>query len=345
MISDDVASKVTVDRFLRVLFAVVLACVTLYLARAFFEPIAFALFGIALVWPFQKAMEAKLRKSVALGFTILLTLLVLSLFVLAIAWSIDDIVHWTIANIPRFQSLYVRTTQWLEGYGIFLAEGLGQYNVGTFVSILQQAAAGVNYFIGFCILVFLLLTFGLMELSDFAKRLENLEPTLGWPITQATADIAKKIRRYMLIRTLGSVLTGLAVFVFTLSVGLDLAIAWSIISFVLNYIPYIGPFIAVVLPVFFANAQFDSWYWVIVIFAGLYAIQFLTGNFEPLIAGKALGISPFVMLVAFFFWGFLWGIPGAFIGLPATIAIFTIFEWNPSTRWIAKLLSDSDSSE
>ena len=61
--------------------------------------------------------------------------------------------------------------------------------------------------------------------------------------------------------------------------------------------------------------------------------------FEMQISGKTLGISPFVMLVAFFFWGFLWGIPGAFIGLPATIAIFTIFEWNPSTRWIATLLS------
>ena len=69
----------------------------------------------------------------------------------------------------------------------------------------------------------------------------------------------------------------------------------------------------------------------------------MIGNYlEPIIAGKTLAISPFVMLVAFFFWGFLWGVPGAFIGLPVTIALFTIFEWNPSTRWIARLLSTSD---
>jgi predicted PurR-regulated permease PerM len=79
---------------------------------------------------------------------------------------------------------------------------------------------------------------------------------------------------------------------------------------------------------------------VIVIFAGLYAIQFLTGNyFELFITGQSLRISPFVMLVSFFFWGLLWGIPGAFIGLPATIAIFTILDLNLSTRWIARLLS------
>jgi AI-2 transport protein TqsA len=140
-------------------------------------------------------------------------------------------------------------------------------------------------------------------------------------------------------------MTGLAVFVFTLSIGLDLAIAWSVISFVLNYIPYIGPLIAVVLPVLFANAQFASWQAVILKFAGLYAIQFFIGNyFEPMITGKALGISPFIMLVAFFFWAFLWGIPGAFIGLPVTIALFTIFEWNPSSRWMARLVPTSDSA-
>jgi AI-2E family transporter len=112
-----------------------------------------------------------------------------------------------------------------------------------------------------------------------------------------------------------------------------------------DYIPYIGPLIAVVLPVLFANAQFASWQAVILKFAGLYAIQFFIGNyFEPMITGKALGISPFIMLVAFFFWAFLWGIPGAFIGLPVTIALFTIFEWNPSSRWMARLVPTSDSA-
>jgi AI-2 transport protein TqsA len=80
----------------------------------------------------------------------------------------------------------------------------------------------------------------------------------------------------------------------------------------------------------------------VIIFGGLYAIQFLIGNYlEPMVAGRALAISPFVMLVTFFFWGFPWAIPGAFIGLPVTIALFTICEWNPSSRWIARLVSTS----
>jgi predicted PurR-regulated permease PerM len=134
----------------------------------------------------------------------------------------------------------------------------------------------------------------------------------------------------------------LAVFVYSLSVGLDLAIAWGVISLVLNYIPYIGTVVAVIIPAVFATAQFDSWQMPVIVFGGLFIIQFLIGNYlEPKIAGKALSVSPFAMLVAFFFWGFLWGMPGAFIGLPMTIALVTICEQCPSSRWIVRLLSPS----
>src|SRR5215472_14405182 len=220
-------------RRIQALFAVFLISVALYLARVVFEPIAFALFGMALVWPFQQATETKMPKSNALILTILLTLFVIFVFASAIIWSIGDIAHWIFGNVARFQSLYMRTTQWLEGYGIFVTEGLGQYDVRTFIGIVQGAAMGVNYFIGFCVVVFLLLTFGLIELSDFRIRLEELEPKISFNISQTAEEIAKKVRKYMLIRTLASVLTGLAVFVFTLSIGLDLAIAWGVISFVL----------------------------------------------------------------------------------------------------------------
>ena len=328
------------DRYLRVASAIALTSAILYFARSVFEPIAFALLGMALVWPFQKAAEARMPKPAALILSVFLALLVISVLVSAVIWSIGDVVHWIFVNISRFQAMYTRMTQWFEGHGIFVTEGLGQYDVRTFVTILQEITARANSLSGFCIVVFLLLTFGLVEISDFRKRLEALEPQIGGNISQITAEIGKRIRRYMLIRTLASVLTGLAVFIFTISIGLELAIAWAIISFVLNYIPYIGPLIAVIFPVLFASAQFESWQMAAVIFGGLYAIQFLIGNYlEPIIAGRALSISPFVMLVSFFFWAFLWGIPGAFVGLPVTIALFTICEWNPSSRWIAKLLS------
>ena len=62
-------------------------------------------------------------------------------------------------------------------------------------------------------------------------------------------------------------------------------------------------------------------------------------SFIVMIAGAALSLSPFLVLFAVFFWAFLWGIPGAFIGVPIVIACLTLCEQRESTRWIAMLLS------
>jgi predicted PurR-regulated permease PerM len=333
-------SRFETGQSVQLLLAVFLITAALYLARPLFEPIAFALFGMALVWPIQKALEARLSKFAALSLTILLTLVVMLVFTMAIVWSIDDVVHWTIANIASIQALYERWTMWLAGYGIFITEGVGQYDASAFVGVLRTIASGANYFSGFSIAVFLLLTFGLTELDDFRTRLDSLAPKIGQDICRTTAEIAGKIRKYMMIRTTASIVTGLAVFAFTFSISLDLATAWGIISFVLNYIPYVGTLVAIVLPVLFARVQFESWQMALFVFCSLYLIQFLIGSYlEPIIAGRTLAISPFVMLVAFFFWAFLWGIPGAFIGLPVTIALLTICEQHTSLNWLAKLLS------
>jgi AI-2 transport protein TqsA len=330
------------DRFVTAVFAMVLVSAALYFGRIVFEPIAFMLFAMALVEPFQKAAEVRFGKPVALALTIILTLLFLSILVWAIVWSISDIVAWGLANVERFQSLYMRTTQWLEGQD-FVVGDLENLKPSSFVGVFQAIAGYVNYFLGFALMIFLFLMFGLAEMGDFRLKLAALDTKLsGWSLLETSGQIAEKIRKYMVIRTLASVATGLAVFLFTLAIGLDLAIAWGVISFVLNYIPYVGPLVAVILPVIFATAQFESWQMAAFIFGSLYLIEFVIGNYlEPLLTGTALAISPFVMLFAFIFWDFLWGMPGAFIGIPVTIALFTIWEQNPSTRWIAKLMSTS----
>jgi len=330
------------DRFVPALLAGVLVFASLYFGRIVLEPVAFVLFAMALVEPFQTAVTVRMGKPIALTLTILLTLLVLAILVLAIIWSIGDVVHWGLANVERFQSLYLRATQWLDGHDLFIMD-LSSLNSSSFVGVFQAVAVQVNYFMGFALVVFLFLMFGLAEMDDFKTKIAALDKKMtGWSLLETSGQIAKKIRKYMLIRTLASVVTGVAVFLFTLSIGLDLAVAWGVISFVLNYIPYVGPLVAVILPVIFATVQFESWQMAAVIFGSLYLIQFVIGSYlEPMLTGTALAISPFVMLFAFLIWDFLWGMPGAFIGLPVTIALFTIWEQNPSTRWIANLMSTS----
>jgi predicted PurR-regulated permease PerM len=71
------------------------------------------------------------------------------------------------------------------------------------------------------------------------------------------------------------------------------------------------------------------------------AEEVITGSYiEPRIAGATLSISPFVVLFAVFFWSFLWGIPGAFIGVPIMI---TVCDESETAQWLAALLSGRDS--
>jgi predicted PurR-regulated permease PerM len=99
-----------------------------------------------------------------------------------------------------------------------------------------------------------------------------------------------------------------------------------------------------VFPTLFALVQFESWQLAIAVFAGLNLIQFLIGSYlEPRMAGAALSISPFMVLLAVFFWSFLWGIAGAFVGVPIVIAFLAVCNEHDSTRWIAQLLSGRNS--
>jgi len=147
----------------------------------------------------------------------------------------------------------------------------------------------------------------------------------------------------MLVRTLMSVLTGLAVWAFARAMGLELAAEWGVSAFVLNYIPFIGPLVATLFPTIFAVLQFGTWVVALTVFAALRVIQFLGGSYmEPRLTGARLAVSPFMVLAAVFFGSFLWCIPSAFIGVQALIAVLTLYEEFPQTRWIAALLSGRD---
>src|SRR5262249_28307675 len=141
------------------------------------------------------------------------------------------------------------------------------------------------------------------------------------------------------VRTLMSLITGGLVSAFVRLAGLPLAAEWGVVAFAFNYIPFIGPFIATVFPTLFALAQFGSWQAALAVFACLNLIPFVVGSYiEPRVLGLAFAISSIVMLFAFFFWAFVWGLFGAFIGVPIAIAVLTFSAQDPSSRWLAVLL-------
>jgi predicted PurR-regulated permease PerM len=320
----------------------VLVFAGLYFARSILAPVAFSLFVIAIVWPLQRTLETRIPRLLALVATLAVTLIVITVLGYLIVWAFGTIGRWLIENALRLQALYMQWTDWLEEHGILITSLLVEnFNAGWLIRAVQEIGGRLHGLLTFVVIAFVFTALGLLEVDIAGKNIETLRnKEAARTILQASKEIADKFQRYMLVRSAMSVLTGIVVWAFALLAGLELATAWGLIAFVLNYIPFIGPLVATIFPTLFALVQFGSWQLAVIVFLGLNIIQFLIGSYlEPRIAGAALSVSPFLVLFAVFFWTFLWGLPGAFIGVPIVIACLTLCEQRESTRWIAALLS------
>jgi predicted PurR-regulated permease PerM len=325
------------------IITVILAAAALQLAQSILAPVAFALFIIALVWPVQRSLETWLAKPLALVLTLLGTLVVLVGLAFLIAWGFGRAGAWIADNVGRLQMLYLQKVAWLESHGVEVAAAIAEhFDVRWLVRLLQQATGTLQSFLSFVTLTLVFTLLGLLEVGTTRDGLAALARTRQGAATLIRAGTATsaKLQRYMLVRTVMSLLTGVVIWGFASAVGLELAAEWGVIAFVLNYIPFIGSLLATVLPTLFAVIQYESWEMALVVFVGLNLIQFLSGSYiEPRVAGAALALSPFLVLLAVFFWTFLWGIAGGFIGVPIAIACLTLCAENPPTRWVAELLS------
>jgi predicted PurR-regulated permease PerM len=335
----------TADRSIQVMLGLctIVACfAALYFARTIFVPVAFAFFIIALVWPLQSALQAKIPTLLALAITISVTAIVISIVAFLVVWGFGVVGQWLFRNAARLQELYAQVVSWLESHGVYAAALIAEYfDVSWMLRTFQQLTGRAHGLVTFAITTLVFLLLGLLEVPVAKRKLEGFSNReVGQALLASFISIGAKFRRYMLVRTAMSIITGIAIWAFSLIAGLELATAWGVIAFALNYIPFIGPFVATIFPSLFAIAQSESWQMALLVFMCLNLIQFLIGSYlEPRVAGAALSISPFMVLFAVFFWLFLWGIPGAFIGVPIMIAVVAICAQFDGSRWMAELLS------
>jgi AI-2 transport protein TqsA len=336
------------DGVIRVSLLLTTSIVTLaalYYSQAIMAPVTFALFVVAIAWPLQSALQQRIPALLALVVTIVVTLAILAIMVFLIVWGFGLVVQWLVNNTDRLQTLYGQATEWLDGHGISITSLVADsYNPGWILSAVREIGGRSYGLISFIVIAFAFIVLGLPEVDIARKNIEHLNSaSLRRSILVGAEEIAEKFQKYMVVRTTMSLLTGVVVWSFALVAGIELATAWGVIAFVLNYIPFLGPLIATVFPTLFVLVQSGSWQACFAVFVCLNVIQFVIGSYlEPRIAGAALSMSPFIVLLAVFFWSFLWGIAGAFIGLPIMIAILTICEQHKSTEPIAMLLSGGD---
>lgn len=321
--------------------ALVLLCAALQAAGSFLAPMTCALFGTALAWPLQKALQRRLPAMLALAITLVVSLAVIGALGSIVAWGVARAGGWLAGNAGVLQAFYQRKVALLAEHDIYLGSLAAEhFNISWLLGLFQAAAGQLQGFLSFVAVMFIFIMLGLLEVDRTCEKISALSPGAVAVLLDGGVQTAQRLRRYMLVRTLMSATTGAGVWALTTALGLPLAMEWGAIAFALNYIPYIGSFVATLLPTLVALMQFDSMAEVATVFLGLNLVQFVVGSYiEPRVTGAAMSVSPLVVLLAVFVGTFLWGIAGTFIGVPVVIAIVTLCSKAPSSRWISDLLA------
>ena len=185
-------------------------------------------------------------------------------------------------------------------------------------------------FLGFvtnAVMMVIIMIFILIEAVFFKEKLNRaFEGTRAGQIIKIGSDIMTQVTRYLSIKFIISLVTGLLVGIGLRIVGVEFAAVWGLIQFVLNFIPNIGSIVVGVSATLFALVQF----WpdpVPIVAAGLVMLFFnmvIGVIIDPKIMGDNLGISPLMVLVSLMIWGWLWGFAGLILAVPM-ISIIKIF--------------------
>jgi predicted PurR-regulated permease PerM len=203
--------------------------------------------------------------------------------------------------------------------------------VGTVISAL-----------GMIVLIVALLCLLLAELHQFRVKLQRAFRTqTSQRLRQVIETLMDRFQRYFVARTVVSAINGVCAGLLAWAVGLDFAFVWGLLAFVLNYVPTLGSILAVAPPVMQAVLQAEGIGLILLTAATQAALQIVLGNYiDPKIEGRMLSISPLAVLVSIVFWGWVWGIPGALLGVPLTVSLIIVCQHTERLRPLAVLLGD-----
>ncbi len=341
--SRDVSSSSKTMRVALVIIAVVVAGAAFYWLNGILTPLALALFLTVMIDGLARVMSEKIPrfpKPAALPIAIVLSLTLVLVTVVVV-----------INNATVFASqiaLYgPKLNQVING----IASAMGVRTPPTVNQLIDRLnpdaylgkiAESLQGFATKAVGVMIYLGFVMASRHGFQGKARSLFATEAGRhhAIEVFQRIRDSIESYLWIQTVTCGLIAVASWGVMAALGLDNALFWAFIIFIVGFIPIIGGAIGILAPPLFALVQFDHWWRAVALLAGLQVINFIVGNIVyPRIQGRSLNIDPVVILLSLAFWGALWGVVGMVLSTPLTVMAMVILAQFPGTRWIAVLLS------
>jgi len=319
----------------------------LYYGAAVFRPLALAILLSVLLTASAENLQKislggwHLRKWMAMTISIGIVVLALLLFVQILSGQANDVAAAWPRYVARLEAILAGLASWLhEDVAGQVRTQFAQLDLSSSITTIASKTGSI---LADIVVTGLYVAFILSSKGSFTVKLETLFPNKKDHVSvkRIISAAVTSIRKYLLIKTIMSVVTGILSYTVLKMLGVDFAETWALLIFLLNYIPTVGSILGVVFPAVLALVQFDTLGPFLVIAVLLSAAQFAIGNvIEPIFMGKVLNLSSVVVIIALSLWGSVWGIVGMFMSVPITVVLMIMCAHIPNLKWIAVLLSE-----
>ncbi|NVK76004.1 hypothetical protein C0J08_11790 [Marinomonas sp. CT5] len=295
------------------------------------------------------AMSSLRRRGVPTWLSILLVVLLIMLGIGSIALLVGASLDNFSSQLPNYKKRFGEEMssliQVINHLGIKISydQVKGYIDPSALMQMVANALRGLGSALTNLILVVMIVIFILFEAVELPKKL-SLALNDASKSMEKVESFVKSVNRYLVIKTLLSMMTGVLITFLLWVLGIDFPILWGVCAFLLNFVPNIGSIIAAVPAVLLAFVQLGG------LSAGLTAGVFLLVNLiignviEPRYMGKGLGLSTLVVFLSLLLWGWVFGPVGMLLSIPLTIIMKLAFEANPKMHWLAILIDSQNSS-
>jgi len=213
----------------------------------------------------------------------------------------------------------------------------------TIPQLMQETLSAILSPLGTAALVLLLVIFMLLKREDLRGRLIRLvgQGRIS-TTTRAMEDAGRRVSRYLSTQFLVNTCYGICVAIGLQLIGVPNAALWGLLTGVLRFIPYVGPWAGALLPVVLSFAISTSWFTPLMTIALFIVLEAIASNVvEPWVYGANTGVSPIALIISAVFWTWLWGPVGLVLSTPLTVCLAVMGRHVPRLEFLGTLLSEN----
>lgn len=328
-------------RFLLIAASLVVVIAGLQAAASVLLPFLLSIFLAILSLPLLVWLQDKrVPTTPAVLLTVLANIVFLATIVVIVGGSVDNFTQEAPKYADRLQQMAGALLAWLQSKGIDLSPQIAGdvVNPGAVMGLVGQMFNSLASVLSNFVLVVITTIFILFEATQFPQKLrlalgrQDSDP-------ETFARIILEVQRYLGIKTLISIATGLLIGVWVAILGVDFPVLWGLLAFLFNYVPNLGSIIAAIPTVLLALVQLGPGAAALV-GLGYLVVNMALGNFvEPYFMGRRLGLSTLVIFLSLVFWGWVWGPLGMLLSVPLTMVVKILLENSENFQWVAVLLA------